>query len=101
MRSRTRRYGAAVDAKREPSGEVTVTLRYAEAVVLSDLLSRWERDGTQDSLPFADEAEQRVVWDLTATFEPLIGEAFDGGGYADVVDTSRRAVRDSPAAEAP
>jgi hypothetical protein len=48
--------------KQQPGGDVTLTLTYAEAVVLSDMLFRWERDGTQERLPFEDQAEQRVVW---------------------------------------
>jgi hypothetical protein len=86
----------AVEAnKQQPSSDVTLKLSYAEAVVLSDMLSRWERDGTQERLPFEDQAEQRVVWDLTAVFEPLIDEVFDASGYESVVSYSRWQVRDS------
>lgn len=84
-----------MEANKQPSGDVTLALSYAEAVVLSDMLSRWERDGTQERLPFEDQAEQRVVWDLTALFEPLIDEAFDASGYESVLSHSRWQVRDS------
>jgi hypothetical protein len=35
------------DAERTAAKQVTVRLSYDEAVVLSDMLSRWERDGAQ------------------------------------------------------
>lgn len=81
--------------KQTPGGDVTLTLSYEEAVVLADLLWRWERDGTGDQFVFADQAEQRVLWDLTASFEPLIDEVFDAAGYENVVAHSRWKVRDS------
>jgi hypothetical protein len=84
-----------MDAAKTTSGDVTVIFSYEEAVVLADLLWRWERDGTQERLAFEDQAEQRVVWDLTAVFEPLIDESFDKDGYAAVVAHSRHKVRDT------
>ncbi len=81
--------------KQTPSGDINLTLSYSEAVVLAELLWRWERDGTQDGFAFEDQAEQRVLWDLTAVFEPLIDEVFDKDGYASVVAHSRWQVRDS------
>jgi hypothetical protein len=86
---------AIVDgSKRQPGGDVTLTLSYAEAVVLADMLWRWERDGTQERIPIEDQAEQRILWDLTALFEPLIDEVV-GGPYDSVVAHSRSIVRDS------
>jgi hypothetical protein len=73
--------------------DVVIRLSYAEAVVLDALLHRWEREGVLDSMTFEDQAEQRVLWDLTATFEPLIDEVFDQD-YARTVARSRAAVRD-------
>jgi hypothetical protein len=85
-----------VDAtKQGPAGDVTLTLSYSEAVVLAEMLWRWERDGTQERFAFEDQAEQRILWDLTALFEPLIDETFDKDGYAAVVEQSRWQVRDS------
>ncbi len=81
--------------KQGPAGDVTLTLSYSEAVVLADMLWRWERDGTQQGFAFEDQAEQRVLWDLTAAFEPLIDEVLDKDGYASVVAHSRWQVRDS------
>jgi hypothetical protein len=82
-----------VDGTKAPSGDIVIKLPYAEAVVLAEMLWRWERDGTQERFAFEDQAEQRVLWDLTATFEPLIDQAF-GDKYADVVAHSRETVRD-------
>jgi hypothetical protein len=72
---------------------ITLQLRHDEVVVLADLLGRWERDGTFDSLPFLDQAEQRVLWDLTASLEPLVGEVLSTD-YAAAVAAARDNVRD-------
>lgn len=72
---------------------ISLPLRYDEVVVLPDLLGRWERDGTLDSLPFHDQAEQRVLWDLAASLEPFVDEAFSTD-YAAVVAAAREHVRD-------
>ena len=37
---------------------------------------RMDRDRLWDRVPFEDQAERHVVWDLTASFEPIIDEAF-------------------------
>lgn len=84
-----------MDSVKAPAGNVLVTLSYEEAVVFAEMLWRWEREGTQDDLEFQDQAEQRVVWDLTASFEPLIDEVFDKRGYDNIVAHSRWTVRDS------
>ncbi len=84
-----------MDASKQPSGDIALQLSYAEAVVLAEMLWRWEREGTQESLPLADQAEQRILWDLTAVFEPLIDEVFDKEGFESVVSHSRWQVRDS------
>ena len=72
---------------------VVIRFSHAEAVVLDALLHRWESDGVLDSLPFEDQAEQRVLWDLTAAFEPLIDEVL-AETYDETVARSRAAVRD-------
>lgn len=72
---------------------VTLSLRYEEIVVLADLLARWDRDGITDSLPFEDPAEQRVLWDLAASLEPLVDEAFSAD-YVTVVAAARATIRD-------
>jgi hypothetical protein len=70
-----------------------LSLRYEEAVVLADLLARWEHDGTADSLSFQDQAEQRVLWDLAASLEPFVDEVFSSN-YKEAVAAARAAVRD-------
>jgi len=77
-------------------GDVVIRLRYSEAVVLDRMLSRWEEQGLDETLPFEDQAEQRILWDLTASFEPLIDEVFSGEQvYKDLVERSRAEVRDA------
>jgi hypothetical protein len=75
---------ATVDAQRGPDRCVTIDLSCHEALVLSDLLHRWERDGTETALPFDHLAERRVWNDFVATLEPVIDEVFSAD-YDDVV----------------
>jgi hypothetical protein len=82
-----------VHAERISPEEVVVRLSHGEAFVLSDMLSRWERDDTNGSLAFEDEAERRLVQDLTAVFEPVIDEAF-ADDYAAVLERARAPLRD-------
>jgi len=84
-----------MDARKEQSTDINLRLTYEEAVVLAEMLWRWERDGTTERLPVEDQAEQRVLWDLTAIFEPLIDEVFDKDGYERVLAHSRWKVRDT------
>lgn len=74
--------------------DVVIRLRYPEAVVLDRMLSGWVEQGLDETLPFEDQAEQRVLWDLTASLEPLIDEAFSGDAYDALVQSSRADVRD-------
>lgn len=82
-----------VDAARD-GADVVIRLRYAEAVVLNRLLASWEEQGVDDTLPFEDQAERRVLWDLTASLEPMIDEVFSGETYRAVLARSRDEVRD-------
>jgi hypothetical protein len=72
---------------------VEVGLTNNEVLVLSDLLPRWEQDGTRARLPFSDQAEQRVIWDLLAVLEPVTDEAFSVE-YDQAVARARDAIRD-------
>jgi hypothetical protein len=87
------RQDAGVDAARPSDGQVAVAFTYAEAVVLSQLLTRMESRRQWEQVPFEDQAEQRVVWDLTASFEPLIDETFSTE-YGEVLERARAEVRD-------
>jgi hypothetical protein len=81
-----------MDAARS-GDEVTLSLSYDEAIVLSDVLHRWGADGTMDALPFEDQAEERVLWNLTAVLEPMIDEAF-APSYGERLERARAATRD-------
>jgi len=70
-----------------------VVLSYDETLVLSHLMGRWETDGTESRLPFDDQAEQRVWWDLNAGLEPLIEEAFSDK-YLEAVQLAWTMLRD-------
>jgi hypothetical protein len=82
-----------VDAKADGK-DVVVRLSHDEAVVLDALLHRWERDGLDESMHFEDQAEQRVLWDLTASLEPVVGGHLFTPDYEQAVQRSRAAVRD-------
>lgn len=82
-----------VDRRREPSGKVLATLTYDEAVVLFELLGRWEsRAVLDDKELWSDRAERQVLWDLHAELEPIIDEAFLPS-YSEVVRAAWAAVR--------
>jgi hypothetical protein len=80
-----------MDAHRAADGTVVVTFPYPEAVVLSDLLSRWDL-ATDRTIEHP--AETRVLDGLTAVFEPLIDEVFSSD-YGQVRDDARKAVAGS------
>ena len=82
-----------MDAERISPEEVVVRLTYGEAFVLSDMLSRWARDASDGSLTFEDEAERRLVQDLTAAFEPVIDEVF-ADDYGALLERARAPLRD-------
>jgi hypothetical protein len=94
--SELRAYGEEVstaDAAHTPDG-VVVTFRHDEVLVLSEMLVRWNRDWI-DRRPefFDDQAEQRGLWDLCASLEPMIDEAF-APTYSEAVARARAAIRD-------
>jgi hypothetical protein len=76
------------------SGEhtrVTLELSADEALVLFDWLSR--TSAANQPAPFADPAEQRVLWDLGCMLERVVSETFDPD-YSSLVDAARAALRD-------
>jgi hypothetical protein len=84
-----------VDTVRQADGSVGVNFNYDEALVLSDLLSRWvDKERLIDQLHL-DQAERRVLFDLTASFEPMIDGAYTGD-YDQVVERARAALRYPP-----
>ena len=82
-----------MDMRRTGPDEVVATFSYAEAVVLFELLHRWEDRGIDRQLElFEDKAEQVALWDLTASLEPIIDEVFSPTYVATLAD-ARRQVR--------
>ena len=49
----------------------TVTLDADEAIILFEMLSRWNEDAT---FALADQAEQRVLWNLCCALEEQLAE---------------------------
>lgn len=68
------------------TGDVTITLTSDEALVLFELLHRWE-DADQVSAP-QHKGEQVALWNLSALFERELREPFDPQ-YADLVAAAR------------
>jgi len=68
---------------------INITLSNDEALVLFDLLAR----GTCEQLPFADQAEQRVLWDVEAMLERELVEPMRAD-YAQLLASARERVRD-------
>ncbi|MRG58759.1 hypothetical protein GE115_02560 [Agromyces sp. CFH 90414] len=73
--------------------EVKFSLSRSEALVLFDWLSRFNETGDP---AFADQAEERVLWDIEAFLERQLPEPFDPD-YERLLATAREAVRDSTA----
>jgi hypothetical protein len=70
---------------------VSIELTGDEALVLYAWLVRF--DGTGDA-SFADQAEQRVLWDVHAMLESSLVAPFDAA-YLELVAKARARVRDS------
>jgi hypothetical protein len=82
-----------MQAAKTPNGNVEVTLRYDEALLLSDCLDRLVEE--HRDVIGQDNAERRLWSDLNAVFEPLIDEAF-ADGYSVALERARQTVRDAP-----
>jgi hypothetical protein len=70
---------------------VTLNLSAHEALVLFDWLARTSAAGKP--VPFADQAEQRVLWDLECMLESGLAQPL-ADDYATLLNTARDAVRD-------
>jgi len=83
-----------VDAEQHIDGAVHLHLSKSEALVLFEWLHRIEANDTElAGLGIADQAEQRVLWDVSALLERLLVEPFDAN-YAAVITQARADVRD-------
>ncbi|MDO6517796.1 hypothetical protein [Zobellia uliginosa] len=71
--------------------KIVVELTKEEAIVLLDWLSRFNERENRDL--FQDQAEERVLWDMEASIEKVIGETFDSN-YAEILSKAREKVRD-------
>jgi len=77
---------------------VTLVLTPAEALVLFELLSRWDllsRGAETDaaSVPLEHQAEYRVLWDILAILESTLVEPFKSD-YQDWLNRARELVQD-------
>jgi hypothetical protein len=68
------------------TGDVTITLTADEALVLFELLHRWE-DADRVSAP-QHKGEQVALWNLSALLERELREPFDAQ-YGDLVAAAR------------
>jgi hypothetical protein len=70
---------------------ISIELTQDEALVLFELLSRFSGD---KPLMIEDQAEQRVLWDMTASLEKELVQPFQDN-YAASLEKARAAVRDN------
>lgn len=76
----------------EPTGQnATFTLTQAEALVLLDFLSRFDKGGQPD---IRDQAEQLLFWHLFSALERALPEA-SAPDYRDKILAAREVVRHS------
>lgn len=76
---------------KQNENKIVVELTKEEAIVLLDWLSRFNESENRDF--FQDQAEERVLWDMEASIEKVIGETFDNN-YAEILSKAREKVRD-------
>lgn len=69
---------------------MTLDLSKDEALVLFDLLSRWD---SSQQMNIADEAEQRVLWNLHAGLERQLAEPF-ATEYEALIAAARQRIRE-------
>ena len=71
---------------------VTLELTSAEALVLFELLSRWEETDAP-SVPLMDHAEWEVLWRINGRLESALAEPFRPD-YLDLLERARDSLRD-------
>ena len=79
----------------ERDGGVTVSFTKDEALVLFEWLHRREDLGLDslEALGCVDQAEQRVIWDLSAVLESTLAEPLRSD-YLELVEAARARLRD-------
>jgi len=70
--------------------EVSLVLTKNEALVLFEFLSRYSES---DRLDIVDQAEQRVLWNLTGYLEKILAEPFLSE-WSDILEKSQGMLRD-------
>ena len=84
----------AVNAEKRKDGSVDLQLSAAEALVLFEWVQRIADDDSRVAgLGVADQAEQRVLWDISASLEEVMVAPFLGD-YDTGVAQARAEVRD-------
>ena len=73
----------------EDQVEIALRLSRAEALVLFEMLARLD---SEQSVPFADPAEQQVLWRIEGQLEKALVEPLEPN-YHELVAEARRAVR--------
>jgi hypothetical protein len=71
--------------------DVTLRLSAPEALVLFEFLTRYS---DEDRLEIVDQAEQRALWNLQSSLEPLM-HSINNPRYEEKVANARAALRDS------
>jgi hypothetical protein len=71
--------------------KIAVELSRKEALVLFEFLRRCDDEGKYE---FADQAEQRVLWDLECALQPQLPEVFDPA-YGVLLTLAWSDIRDS------
>jgi hypothetical protein len=86
-----------VEASASPGGHVAIRLSKEEALVLFEWIHRTEdQDPALELLSLVDQAEQRVLWDLSGSLETVLVEPFMPE-YAEIIESARGQLRDSTA----
>jgi hypothetical protein len=80
-----------MEASGSTGDQVTIRLSGSEALVLFNALAEWETNGTLGELAAADPAARQIVFDLVASFEPLVDVAFSVD-YDEYVERARAEV---------
>ncbi len=73
-----------------PTETVSVELTRKQALVLFEFLRRCDDEGRY---AFADQAEQRVLWDLECALQPQLTEVFDPN-YGELLKAAWAELRD-------
>ena len=71
------------------TGSATIELTRAEALVFFDFLARFNE---QQGFPFADQSEQRILWNIEAALEKQLVDPLDAA-YEELLKKARQAVR--------